>query len=86
MDNASRIHVAQTDQIPVGKVLGAIVLCFALMASVLFLGVQMILRAGKKEHEDKIRRAHARVTVAKKEHEDKIRRAHARVSVAKKED
>ncbi|KAF9290864.1 hypothetical protein BGZ88_007150 [Linnemannia elongata] len=42
--------VAPEHEIPVVKVLVVMGLCFSLIASILYLGVQWIIRVGKAEH------------------------------------
>ncbi|KAG0034046.1 hypothetical protein BGZ81_006387 [Podila clonocystis] len=66
MDARARTHIAQTDNVPLAKIAGVLIGCFSLIAVVLYLGVQWIIRVGKKEHEEKIRKAQAAVAAASK--------------------
>ncbi|KAF9302556.1 hypothetical protein BGZ74_005177 [Mortierella antarctica] len=66
MDAGARTHVAQTDDVPLAKIAGVLIVCFSLIAVMLYLGVQWILRVGKREHEEKIRKAQAVVVAASK--------------------
>jgi hypothetical protein len=54
--NGEGPHQAQTDPIPLTKILGTIALCFILMSAILGLAVMWIIRVGKAEHAEKQRR------------------------------
>ncbi|KAF9146888.1 hypothetical protein BGX30_005098 [Mortierella sp. GBA39] len=51
MDSTTQQHiVAPEHEIPVVKIVAVMGLCFSLIAAVLYLGVQWIIRVGKAEH------------------------------------
>ncbi|KAF9080997.1 hypothetical protein BGX23_001420 [Mortierella sp. AD031] len=49
--------IAKPDDIPLMRILGVMGLCFALIATVLYLCIQWIIRVGKAEHAAKLQNA-----------------------------